>query len=188
MKFLLSALGCCVLLTGCASIDRSEKEPASCENREVKSAMTEPPSSVPAPPERPVLPAPPERPELPAPPEPVLFTPTYRGNPERQYAEARKIYASSPAVTQQGVYEHDSLVFVIVVIDTNREKLRYLEGTAMLRAADLLRKNYPELPANLRLRHRLVEKSLDDDTGLYRYALVYRLADLEKAMTAGDGN
>lgn len=179
MKFLLSALGCCVLLTGCASIDRSEKEPASCENREVKSAMTEPPSSVPAPP---------KRPELPAPPEPVLFAPTYRGNPERQYAEARKIYASSPAVTQQGVYEHDSLVFVIVVIDTNREKLRYLEGTAMLRAADLLRKKYPELPANFRLRNRMVENRLDDDTGLYRYALVYRLADLEKAMTAGDGN
>ena len=79
-------------------------------------------------------------------------------------------------------------MFVIVVIDTNREKLRYLEGTAMLRAADLLRKKYPELPANFRLRNRMVENRLDDDTGLYRYALVYRLADLEKAMTAGDGN
>ena len=71
---------------------------------------------------------------------------------------------------------------MIVVIDTNQEKIRYLEGTAMLRATALLREKYPRLPPQFRLRNRVVEKELDDDTGIYRYALVYRLTDIEKAI------
>lgn len=161
MKILLLAAGC-IMLAGCAGAGRIAEKPASVGNVETV-AETEPAGSVAA---------------L---PEPVSFAPTYQAAPEKQYAEARRIYDSCPAAAQ-GAYRHGTLVFVIVVIDTNQEKIRYLEGTAMLRAAALLREKYPRLPPQFRLRNRVVEKELDDDTGIYRYALVYRLTDIEKAI------
>ena len=161
MKILLLAAGC-IMLAGWAGAGRIAENPASVGNVETV-AETEPAGSVAA---------------L---PEPVSFAPTYQAAPEKQYAEARRIYDSSPAAAQ-GAYRHGTLVFVIVVIDTNQEKIRYLEGTAMLRATALLREKYPRLPPQFRLRNRVVEKELDDDTGIYRYALVYRLTDIEKAI------
>lgn len=161
MKILLLAAGC-IMLAGCAGAGRIAEKPVSVGNVETIAEM-EPVEKVA------VL------------PEPVLFAPTYQGAPERQYTEARRIYNSSPAAVQ-GAYRHGTLVFVIVVIDANQEKIRYLEGTAMLRAAALLREKYPQLPPQFRLKNRVVEKELDDDTGIYRYALVYRLADIEKAI------
>jgi len=68
---------------------------------------------------------------------------------------------------------------VIVVIDTNKEPIKYLEGTAMLRAMALLREKYPSLPPQFRIRNRQVEKMLDDETGIYRYAIACREADIK---------
>ena len=86
---------------------------------------------------------------------------------------------SSPKASQ-GLYRYEGLVFVIVCIDTNREKLQYLEGSAMLRTAAILRKHYPGLPPTYHIRNRLVEKTFDDDTGVYRYATVYREKDIKR--------
>ena len=110
---------------------------------------------------------------------PVRFAPTHISKQTDAYADAGKIYDSSPSA-DQGVYQHGDLVFVIVVIDTQREKIKHLEGTAMLRTVALLRQKFPKLPAEFNVRNRLLEKDLDDDTGIYRYATVQRLADIER--------
>ena len=106
-----------------------------------------------------------------------LFAPTYVSSESDTYFDAGEIYdSSSPA--PQGVYHHQGLVFVVVCIDTNKEQIEYLEGTAMLRTAALLREVYPGLPPKFHIRNRVVEKKLDDDTGIYRYAAVYREQDV----------
>lgn len=110
------------------------------------------------------------------------FAPTYVLRPdETAYARAHDIYESSPHRAAQGVYRLYGLVFVVVRVDTNVEKIRYLEGTAMLRAKALLRNAFVELPAQFTLQSRLLENSLDDDSGIYRYALVYRETDIVAA-------
>ena len=50
----------------------------------------------------------------------------------------------------------------------------------MLRTADLLRKHYPGLPYKFRIRNRIVEKTHDYDSGIYRYATAYREKDIKK--------
>lgn len=109
----------------------------------------------------------------------ILFSPTYKSDETDKYHDAVEIYDSSPKASQ-GVYRYDGLVFVIICIDTNKENIAYLEGTAMLRTADLLRKHYPGLPYQFRIRNRIVEKTHDYDSGIYRYATVYREKDIER--------
>lgn len=109
----------------------------------------------------------------------IPFSPTYKSDETDKYHDAVEIYDSSPKASQ-GVYRYDGLVFVIICIDTNKENIAYLEGTAMLRTADLLRKHYPGLPYQFRIRNRIVEKTHDYDSGIYRYATVYREKDIER--------
>ena len=109
----------------------------------------------------------------------IPFSPTYKSDETDKYYDAVEIYDSSPKASQ-GVYRYDGLVFVIICIDTNKENIEYLEGTAMLRTADLLRKHYPGLPYQFRIRNRIVEKTHDYDSGIYRYATVYREKDIER--------
>ena len=109
----------------------------------------------------------------------IIFAPTYKSSNADRFHDAIEIYDSSPKASQ-GLYRYEGLVFVIVCIDTNREKLQYLEGTSMLRTAAILRKHYPGLPPTYHIRNRLVEKTFDDDTGVYRYATVYREKDIKR--------
>ena len=109
----------------------------------------------------------------------ILFSPTYKSDETDKYHDAVEIYDSSPKASQ-GVYRYDGLVFVIICIDTNKENIAYLEGTAMLRTADLLRKHYSGLPYQFRIRNRIVEKTHDYDSGIYRYATAYREKDIER--------
>lgn len=173
MKILL-LITVCWMLVGCAGAGRSTENPSS----GVSSDATDPAVSS-AVESKPVKTAAGAL-------KPIPFAPTYQATPEEQYAEARRIYDSSPAAAQ-GVYRHDTLVYVIVVIDTNQEKIKYLEGTAMLRSVALLRRKYPQLPPQFRVRNRVVENELDDETGIYRYALVYRSTDIEKAFGKKSG-
>ena len=115
----------------------------------------------------------------PAAPRFGAFAPTFRTAAADAYPEACEIYDSSPRASQ-GVYRHSGLLFVVVVIDNNREHLRYLEGTAMLRSAALLREAFPSLPPRFRARNRLVEKTFDEDTGIYRYAQAFRESDIKR--------
>lgn len=109
----------------------------------------------------------------------VGFTPNYKSTSKDNYFDAIQIYDSSPKASQ-GVYRHEGLVFVIICIDTQKENLKYLEGTAMLRVVALLREKYPELPAKFYIRNRVVEKVFDDESGIYRYAQVFREKDILK--------
>lgn len=106
------------------------------------------------------------------------FKPQYHSELTDKYPDAITIYDSSPKASP-GVYLHEGLVFVIITIDTNKESIKYLEGTAMLRASALLRKKYPNLPSQFRIRNRLVEKTYDDETGIYRYAIVCKEVDIK---------
>ena len=112
-------------------------------------------------------------------PQNTNFAPAYKSDETDKYHDAVEIYDSSPKASQ-GVYRYDGLVFVIICIDTNKENIAYLEGTAMLRTADLLRKHYPGLPYQFRIRNRIVEKTHDYDSGIYRYATAYREKDIER--------
>ena len=107
----------------------------------------------------------------------IVFSPTYKSDEADKYYDAIEIYDSSPKAAQ-GVYHYDGLIFVIICIDTNKENIEYLEGTAMLRTAALLRQHYPALPAKFHIRNRIVEKYQDYDTGIYRYATAYREKDI----------
>ena len=116
----------------------------------------------------------------PAPAEAVAAppaSPTFRSKSEDPYADAPAIYGSSPPASQ-GVYRDSGLIFVVVVIETGRERPRQLEGTAMLRAVALLREEFPTLPPRFNARNRLVEKNFDCEKGVYRYALAFRERDI----------
>ena len=113
-------------------------------------------------------------------PSASVFAPTYKlRSGVMAYSRAREIYESS-APPSQGVNQRFGLVFVVVCIDTKSETLRYLEGTAMLRAKALLRQAFPKLPAEFFAQNRQLEKGLDDDSGIYRYAVVFREQDIVK--------
>lgn len=116
----------------------------------------------------------------------VAFAPSYKSTAEDKFHDAVEIYDSSPKASQ-GVYRYENLIFVIVCIDTNKEDIEYLEGTAMLRAAALLRRYYPELPQRFRVRSRIVEKGDEDDSGIYRYAAVYREKDIKRLLPVRSG-
>ena len=107
----------------------------------------------------------------------IVFSPTYKSDESDKYYDAIEIYDSSPKASQ-GLYNYEGLVFVIICIDTNKENIEYLEGTAMLRTAALLRQHYPNLPSRFHIRNRIVDKYQDYDTGIYRYATVYREKDI----------
>lgn len=117
----------------------------------------------------------------------VPFSPTYESDYEDNYPIANKIYASSPKAST-GVYEYKDLIFVVIVIDTKKESVRYLEGTAMLRAVAYLRKEYPGLPAKFSANNRLMEKRFYQDTGIYRYALAYRKKTLLQQIPTSEYN
>ena len=111
----------------------------------------------------------------------IVFSPTYKSDEADKYYDAIEIYDSSPKAAQ-GVYHYDGLIFVIICIDTNKENIEYLEGTAMLRTVALLRQHYPALPAKFHIRNRIVEKYQDYDTGIYRYATAYREKDIMRKL------
>ena len=111
----------------------------------------------------------------------IVFSPTYKSDEADKYYDAIEIYDSSPKAAQ-GVYHYDGLIFVIICIDTNKENIEYLEGTAMLRTVALLRQRYPALPAKFHIRNRIVEKYQDYDTGIYRYATAYREKDIMRKL------
>jgi len=115
-------------------------------------------------------------------PQHVDFNPQYNSELTDKYPDAINIYDSSPKASQ-GVYQHEGLVFVVIIIDTNKESIEYLEGTAMLRVIALLREKYPALPYRFKIRNRLVEKNHDDETGLYRYAVAYKETDIKAKLT-----
>lgn len=107
----------------------------------------------------------------------IPFTPTYHAKGNDSYLEAEEIYSSSQKPSQ-GVYYADGLVFVVVVIDNSREKLKYVDGTAMLRADALLRREFPELPKYYNIDCRILEEEMDDEVEIYRYVLAYRKSDI----------
>ena len=111
----------------------------------------------------------------------IVFSPTYKSDEADKYYDAIEIYDSSPKAAQ-GVYHYDGLIFVIICIDTNKENIEYLEGTAMLRTAAILREHYQGLPPTYHIRSRRVEKTYDDDTGIYRYATVCREKDIKRKL------
>ena len=115
------------------------------------------------------------------------FAPTYQSDEDDKYHDAIEIYESSPSAPQ-GIYHWQGLVYVIVTIDTQRESIPYLEGTAMLRVKALLQKEFPSLPTEFNIRNRLVEKGLDDDAGIYRYAVAFRLSDIRKLIEEKNKN
>ena len=109
----------------------------------------------------------------------VVFAPTFKSAEADKYYDAVEIYDSSPKASQ-GLYRYDGLVFVIICIDTNKENITYLEGTAMLRTVAMLKKHYPGLPTHFQIRNKLVEKLHDDETDTYRYATAYREKDIKR--------
>ena len=115
----------------------------------------------------------------------VVFAPAYKSSAKDKFHDAAEIYDSSPKASQ-GVCRYGNLIFVIVCIDTNKEDIEYLEGTAMLRAAALLRRYYPELPRRFRIPGRIVENGKDDN-GIYRYAAVCREKDITRFLTVRSG-
>ena len=116
------------------------------------------------------------------------FAPTYLSEKEDIFDDAMVIYDSSPSVPQ-GVYNYKGLVYVVVTIDTkkggilsdtNKESAFKLKSTALLRFNSQLRNEYPSLPAKYTIHSRVVEQGLDDDTGIFRYAVVLRQNDIRK--------
>lgn len=68
-------------------------------------------------------------------------------------------------------------VFVIVNINLKKENLKYVKGTAMLRAKALLQKKF-HLPSSFKLVCRELEARTYRNQGFFRYALAYREADI----------
>ena len=114
-----------------------------------------------------------------------VFSPTYQSEDEDKYYDALEIYESSQPVPS-GIYDYQGLVFVVVVIDTKKESIQYLEGTALLRVKAFLQRGYPSLPTNFNIYNKVVEKELDDDTGIYRYAVVFRQSDITRLIERKD--
>jgi len=117
-------------------------------------------------------------------PPPPLGKPNNTGSVETReifsaLRSARKAY-SEFSNSPQGVYEKDDNIFVIVVIDTAREKLRHVEGTAMLRSVALLRRRFPDLPDEFTTFSRVLENEQKFDSDDYRYAVLYSRRDIDK--------
>ncbi len=176
--FLLFGSIAILMLTGCATLSNKQTTVTTT----VSGNQTTTPSSEQEAPKSPVAKSEQESPEKPAPKVVIQkFAPTYKSTEEDIYDDATEIYDSSPSAAQ-GVYSYQGLVFVIVVIDTNKEKILFLEETALLRAKVLLKRKFPLLPASFVLDNRQMENDLDDDTGIYRYAVVFRQSDIMKLL------
>ena len=104
------------------------------------------------------------------------FVPSYEC-PGEPYRYAYSIYRSAPE-KPSGVFVYRGLVFVIVNIDCRKENLRFLKGTAMLRAKAMLDKKY-RLPSKYKLENRQMECRKYRDSGIFRYALAFRESDVK---------
>lgn len=95
--------------------------------------------------------------------------------------DAYAIYSSSQTPSESGVYEYGNYIFVIVVIDYNKEKLASPEASAMLRTAAMLRKKY-NLPEIYDLPCSVLENEDDEEHFIYRRVSVF---DLNKVKQMG---
>ena len=107
----------------------------------------------------------------------TVFRPSFQSPPEQDSLDhAYAVYRSS-AGKPTGVFTHCGIVFVIVNIDTNKVKVRFPKGPAMLKAKRLLREKYA-LPAKFTLISREMECRDFRRQKLFRYALAYRESDI----------
>lgn len=60
------------------------------------------------------------------------------------------------------------------------EKLRYVEGTAMLRAIAQVRKAFPKLPKRFNVSNRVLENHMDYHNRIYHYTLAIQENDIIK--------
>ncbi len=99
------------------------------------------------------------------------FEPTYQVTAESSLlSQAHKVFASSPSPSR-GLYRNQGLVFSVVRINCKVEKLRYVEGTAMLRAIAQVRKAFPGLPPRFKVPNRVLENRMDYRKDIYYYTL-----------------
>lgn len=99
------------------------------------------------------------------------------------YADAHTIYSSSKTPSESGVYEYGNYIFVIVVIDYNKEKLASPEAAAMLRTAAMLRKKY-NLPEFYDLSCSILENEDDEENLLYRRVSVFNSNEVKQLKAA----
>ena len=100
------------------------------------------------------------------------------------YNRAYTIYRSSSG-KPTGVHVWHGTVFVIVNINLKKENLKYVKGTAMLRAKALLQKKF-HLPSSFKLVCRELEARTYRNQGFFRYALAYREADIIQLAESSD--
>lgn len=101
----------------------------------------------------------------------IPFVPTYQVTADTPLlSQAHKVFASSPSPSR-GLYRNQGLVFSVVRIDCKVENLRYVEGTAMLRAMAQVRKAFPGLPPRFKVRNRVLENRMDYRRDIYYYTL-----------------
>lgn len=107
------------------------------------------------------------------------FQPTFLPPAEKSaFDYAYTIYRSSSAAPT-GVYTYLGVVYVIVNIDTGKVKTRFPKGPAMLKAKEMLERQYP-LPARYSLFAREIESREYRRQKNYRYVLAYRESDILK--------
>ena len=92
---------------------------------------------------------------------------------------AADIYSESPS-NPAGIYEYQGLVFCIVEVplEKNHVDKLYYQKYGMLGVKEMLRKKY-RLPSEFQLQGRVLENRKDDDFVHFRYAMVYRLKDIQ---------
>ena len=92
---------------------------------------------------------------------------------------AADIYSESPS-NPAGIYEYQGLVFCIVEVPLENDHVDklYYQKYGMLGVKEMLRKKY-QLPSEFQLRGRVLENRKDDDFVHFRYAMVYRLKDIQ---------
>ncbi len=110
-------------------------------------------------------------------PKEIPFEPTFNSVSNSSSRNIYKIYKASIGKAT-GIYIHKGIVFVIVNIDTQNEKLRYEKGTAMIRAKILIQKHF-ELK-NFNITTRQLEDRNYRKEGIYRYAIAFSEKDVLK--------
>jgi hypothetical protein len=106
---------------------------------------------------------------------------------EFQSGNDSTVVNSVQSCSKCSVEEVDNAVIVRVIIDARAENLPFelarhrkkIEGTAMLRTFEGLKKAYPGL-ANTRLSSRRLRNSFDDDTCCYYYDSSFKKSDILK--------
>lgn len=110
----------------------------------------------------------------------IRFTPTYQVQASSPLlAQAHKVFFSSLSPSR-GLYRNQGLVFSVVRINCKVEKLRYVEGTAMLRAIAQVRKAFPKLPKRFNVSNRVLENHMDYHNRIYHYTLAIQENDIIK--------